>query len=389
MNHFSIDINSEKYSLFWGDIHGHSSLSPDVFFGNPEEYYEYAKDVMKLDFCALTDHDSPNGLYAHNGKRWRKVQELAKKYYKPGKFVTFIGYEQTSGKGLKTFLYRIFNIREKELGKRVYGHRSVYFPNDDVPEYVFSHKNKESNTPKKLWKFLKPYNAITIPHHPLGGPCEPNKWNFRNDEVEPFVEIYSNHGNSESDDANYLIYNPYKGEGCSVIDALNKGYRLGFVAGTDTHSSKGGNIRGIEFLLELLRKFYGGKKNLGGGLMAVYAQRLNRESLWESFLKRRVYGTTGARIIVDFRIGEHFMGEEFTAKNPQKIKINVIGTSKLNKIEIIKNGKDIYTLRCCKKEQSFDFIDSNIKKGLSYYYIRITQNDGEMAWSSPVWVNCI
>jgi hypothetical protein len=34
----------------------------------------------------------------------------------------------------------------------------------------------------------------------------------------------------------------------------------------------------------------------------------------------------------------------------------------------------------------FSFVDKNIKKGLNPYYVRVTQEDGEMAWSSPIYV---
>ena len=44
-----------RYHIYFGDIHGHSSLSdgsPDI-----DAYYKDIRDREKLDFCALTDHD--------------------------------------------------------------------------------------------------------------------------------------------------------------------------------------------------------------------------------------------------------------------------------------------------------------------------------------------
>jgi len=34
----------------------------------------------------------------------------------------------------------------------------------------------------------------------------------------------------------------------------------------------------------------------------------------------------------------------------------------------------------------FRYVDDNIEKGESYYYVRVTQLNGQMAWSSPIWV---
>jgi len=35
----------------------------------------------------------------------------------------------------------------------------------------------------------------------------------------------------------------------------------------------------------------------------------------------------------------------------------------------------------------FEFVDNQLMYRKNYYYIRVTQIDGEMAWSSPIWIN--
>jgi len=37
-------------------------------------------------------------------------------------------------------------------------------------------------------------------------------------------------------------------------------------------------------------------------------------------------------------------------------------------------------------EYSFQYVDNTLTKGESYYYVRVQQADGELAWSSPIWV---
>ena len=48
-----------EYRLFWGDVHGHSAISDGK--GSPGDYFTYARDVARLDFVVLTDHDFGNG----------------------------------------------------------------------------------------------------------------------------------------------------------------------------------------------------------------------------------------------------------------------------------------------------------------------------------------
>ena len=76
------------------------------------------------------------------------------------------------------------------------------------------------------------------------------------------------------------------------------------------------------------------------------------------------------------------------------------GTTDLVAVEIIRNGKVIKTFK--PKGYTFDFtyddhvpleqvvIDAKDKKPpFAFYYLRVTQNDGHMAWSSPIWVDLV
>jgi len=77
--------------------------------------------------------------------------------------------------------------------------------------------------------------------------------------------------------------------------------------------------------------------------MAVFARELTRESLWDSFKKRRVYGVTGDHIQLYFLINGRIMGEAFTSKGSVKIDVEAIGSYAIDRIEIIKNGRVLYT----------------------------------------------
>jgi hypothetical protein len=54
--------------------------------------------------------------------------------------------------------------------------------------------------------------------------------------------------------------------------------------------------------------------------------------------------------------------------------------------DIIKNNRYVYTVEPGKPESDFTFTDSEAATGEAYYYVRVLQYDGQVAWSSQIWV---
>ncbi len=65
----------------------------------------------------------------------------------------------------------------------------------------------------------------------------------------------------------------------------------------------------------------------------------------------------------------------------------MIGTAAIRQIDIIKNNTFLHNRQNLGREVSFTFVDNEAESGESYYYVRVIQVDGEIAWSSPIWVN--
>ena len=387
-NRQDISLDGKTYHLYWGDLHGHSGLSPDAFFSTPDQYYRYGRDVAKLDFAALTDHDAPWGL-ASVPKRWKISVAATRKYNKPGKYVTFIAYEWTSGSGLTCMIHTLKRLDRWDYLKDPmhFGHRNVYFPGDAAPDTVCSVDSEQCNTPEKLWEFIDGYGAISIPHHPLGGPVYPFKWERYNEKYEPVVEIYSWHGNSECDGCPNEIYNPYKNGKHSVRVPLEAGRHFGFIASSDSHDGLAGNLTRPPRLIKFLQMFYHGKPTPGPGIAAVYAENLSRKAIFEALRAHRTYAVTGARIVLDVRAnGNTFMGGRMTAKGPVAVSIYARGVAPLKKIEVIKNGKTVHTYKGTGRTFITVFRDSRRLRNEDYIYIRVTQKNGQMAWSSPIWI---
>jgi len=149
-----------------------------------------------------------------------------------------------------------------------------------------------------------------------------------------------------------------------VRDALALGYKLGFVASSDHISCH------ISYA-------------------CVIAEELDRVSLEEAIKARRTYAATD-NIVLDVRYmgsdGEHLMGEQFHSSQPVQIQATVLGTGIIQKIDVIKNGDFVHRIHPDRVQAEFRFVDDSAEPGESYYYVRVIQRDGEMAWGSPAWV---
>jgi len=328
------------YRLFWADLHGHSGFSDGT--GLPRDYYRYARDVSGLDIAALTDHDAFGiPLLDENPQMWEEIRGVTNSFYRPGRFVTFVGYEWTNW---------------------TYGHMHVLFRGEKGT--IYSSRSENSDNPEKLWAVLPKGGAITIPHHPGGGPINTD-WNFYNPAFEPLVEICSVHGVSERSDGPLAIYHPVKG--AFVQDALKRGYRLGFLGGGDGHIGHPGMP-------------YADAPSFG--LSGIYAKDLTREGIWEALFSRRTYATTGARIILRFTVNGTVMGEEIEAVPPLEVEAGAVVCGPIKSFDLVRNNRVIHSVRSDRMDYTYS---GPVERG-DYFYVRVLQENSQQAFSSPVWV---
>jgi hypothetical protein len=57
------------------------------------------------------------------------------------------------------------------------------------------------------------------------------------------------------------------------------------------------------------------------------------------------------------------------------------------RVDIIKDGKVIYSAEPQTRDVSFVFSDRATVRGRHYYYVRLAQADRMLAWSSPFFVD--
>ncbi len=225
-----------------------------------------------------------------------------------------------------------------------------------------------------LWEMLeeKEINCVTIPHHPADK-VHPVDWNVTNTKYVTTVEIFQCRGNNEYPgcprERNLKRHTPTSHKHAYIDFALKtKKYKMGFI-GSGDHNS------------------------MGIGLAALWVKEISRAGIIEALQSRRTFATTGDKIVIDFKVNNALMGTTTAGKGIPKIEINVIGQYPLEKVEILRNSKVIHKFDIDEDTLDFrqTFSDPNYKdeKEVLYYYVRATQKNKALAWSSPVWVEHI
>ena len=213
-------------------------------------------------------------------------------------------------------------------------------------------------------------NLLTIPH--FGG--RPGNPQWHNDKLQRGIEIFSDHRRSED----------------CVATFLQRGHRVGIVASTDNHSGNAGygvrrrNVTRGEYGA-LFSRFSPAER--GTALLAVQAEVLTRDSVFQGIYHRRTYATTGERISLRFKVAGEPMGGEVQVSGPVALSADLVGTDRITMVRVVKNGKILCSKDSRSDTASFDIVDPDGAPGGAYYYLDLVQADGEKAISSPVWVN--
>jgi hypothetical protein len=83
------------------------------------------------------------------------------------------------------------------------------------------------------------------------------------------------------------------------------------------------------------------------------------------------------------------MGTVCELKENPVLDIAVDGTSNISRVTIVRNEEDYQVCEPKSKTWKQTFTDEKPLDGENRYYVRVEQDDGNMAWSSPVWVKMV
>jgi hypothetical protein len=348
MRAYTLTSGGRHYAIYRGDMHRHSDISEDFKYdGSLLEIYRYAIDVAAFDYIAITDHQAG---YDQEFTWWQS-QKLVDLFHVPAAFSPLYSYERSV--------------------PYPNGHRNVIFAQRGVRTLPIPRDELDGKTgAAQLYEYLRQNHGLTMPHSTATS--QGTDWRDNGGELEPLVEIYQGYRTSyeyEGAPRAATRDNPqaqksgWQPEGF-WWNALAKGYKLGVQSSSDHWSTH------ISYA-------------------CLLAESLTREALFDAVRRRHAYGATD-NILLEFRAtaggAEHLMGDIFRAAASPRFTVRVVGTGAIQQIDVIKNGKFIYTSHPGEKQARFELTDREFAPGDSWYYVRVLQQDGQLAWSSPMWV---
>jgi hypothetical protein len=362
-----VKLDGKDLQILRGDTHRHTELSLDTR-GTPDgsilDFYRYMLDAAAMDFGLISDHQ-------YGGEReywWWLEEKLADMFHAPERYVAMFGYERSINWPMG---HR--NVIHAERGFQAipfFGKTSYVGSEYPNIRYHNGIGTVQEDDTKLLYEEVRRSGGITIPH--TSATTMGTDWRDNDPEIEPLVEIFQGDRHSyEQPGAPLTDTAPKpqqaltapKTEGF-VSNALGKGYKLGFIASSDHLSTH------LSYAM-------------------VWSTGRSREEVLDAMRARRTYAATD-NIVLEFWMGDAFMGGELEARANAvpEIRVKAVGTRPILNAEILRNGQSIYKSSPGEKEIEVRYRDLEPEPGaVSYYYVRLSQVDGQTAWSSPIWVD--
>jgi hypothetical protein len=336
--------------VLFGDIHQHTGASDGT--GTAEEAYQRARYRYRDDIVAVADHESFLGKRTAPGD-WAETCRVADELYQPGAFVTLHAFEWTG---------------KMHPGP---GHKVVYLPPDSGP--VLSREDEATSTSKGLIAECRRLGALAVPHHVGWTGADINN---HDPDIQSCFEIVSCHGAYERAGIGPIGTRGDDKTGQFVADALDKGLRFGLVGGSDGH--------GLNWHHGVCRV----KDSHRSGLTGFFSNEVSREGVLEALCRRRCYATSSAKIGLWFEIDGRPMGEELVIGWPVPFRVVVSSTDTIESLTLATNfGQEIKLDASGREADVRGSLQPPPVGGWCYHYVRVIQVDGEMAWSSPIWMD--
>src|SRR4051812_5301648 len=253
-----IPNNNSKYKHFWGDLHAQSDAT--VGTGTEEEYFRFAREVARLDFCSHQGND-----FQVTDEDWKRLNDQVRAFHKNGEVVVFPGWVWSGN-------------------SPVGGDRNVIFLDEDQPIWRSSHwqvpqiaENDQTpaHTAADLFARVRAHNPerTLLASHVGGRYADIRDPKYFDEKLGPLVELVSCWGVFE-----WMLW-----------DAFDMGYIVGVMCNSDGHKGRpGAEGPGA------------GQFGIPNGLTCVLAEAKTRDAIFRALKSGRCYGTTGARIDLDF-----------------------------------------------------------------------------------------
>ena len=364
---WSFTIGEATFQRYFGQLHSHTQYSDGA--GSLESALAYVKalpDNANVDFVAFTDHSNyfdksgaanPEGaLYdmslasAASQNLWNEYKNAVATFNaaNAGSMVAIAGFEMTWSGGP--------------------GHINTF----NTPGIVSRNNTTLNNKTKdaglqayyKLLSQTEGVDSISQFNHPgttFGNFIDFGYWDAVVDTRMYMVEV----GNGEGQIGAGGYYPSYE----QYIMALDKGWHVAPTNNQDNHKGRWGNANDARDV--------------------ILTDDFTEDGIYAALRARRMYATEDKNLELDYTVNGNMMGSIIDV--PEKLNFEISfndpdRTDSIAKVELVVNsGKVAYTW-----DSAADLAKGSVSVELApeytYYFVRVTEGDGDLAVTAPVWV---
>ncbi len=361
-------VGEAQYQLYFGQLHSHTGEYSDGA-GTLESALNYVKGLSpdaNVDFVAFTDHSNyfdksgaanPEGaLYdmslatAYSQERWKSYKDTIAAFNAEDNGIVAIGgFEMTWSGGP--------------------GHINTFNTPGIVSRNNTTLNNKTDYAGMKAYYALldqaEGADSISQFNHPgstFGTFGDFSFWDPVTDTRIAMVEV----GNGEGQIGAGGYYPSYE----YYIMALDKGWHVAPTNNQDNHKGKWGNANDARDV--------------------IITDNFSEEGIYEAIRERRMYATEDKNLEVTYTVNNNLMGTILT-ETPEKLDINVTvndpdSSDSISKVEIVANSGRVVHAWSTAAELASGNLSVELDPDFSYYFVRVTEGDGDLAVTAPVWV---
>ena len=364
---WSFTVGKAQFTAYFGQLHSHTQYSDGS--GTLDSALDYVANLPEsanVQFVAFTDHSNyfdttsnanPEGaLYdmslasADSQKTWNTYKSTIDNFNATHSNIIAIGgFEMTWSGGP--------------------GHINTFNTPGIVSRNNKTLNNKTSDAGMKAYYALlsqsEGVDSISQFNHPgttFGNFSDFSYWDPVIDSRMYMVEV----GNGEGQIGAGGYYPSYE----QYIMALDKGWHVAPTNNQDNHKGRWGNANDARDV--------------------ILTDNFTEEGIYQAIRDMHMYATEDKNLLVNYSVNGQIMGSSIT-EVPQKLDISVSvndpdPTDSIAKVEVVVNsGKVAYTWDNA-AELATGELSVTLDSGYSYYFIRVTEADGDLAVTAPVWV---
>ena len=346
----------DGYNLYFGQLHSHTNISDGA--GSVTEAFQHASRVENLDFLAVTDHSNSFGNQTSDNTEVQYAQiDL-------GKDMSSLSAEWAEGHSAAAAVtdedfVGIYGFEMTWSGG--FGHINTFntlgYESRNDPDYA-NNPTGHINYYNKLVEVESSLSQFNHPGTTFGDFADFGYYSQAYDERINLIEV----GNGEGAIGQSGYFPSYE----YYTRALDKGWHVAPTNNQDNHKGNWGDSNTARSV--------------------VLASELTEDAIYDAIANHRVYATEDNDLSILYSLNDNVMGSIIGEQESVQIvaEISDPTDSADMTVEVIVNGGLVaasQTLSGGDGTLTFSFPSNDY----SYYYLRITQADRQIAVTAPVW----